>query len=274
MSGKLQVRGLSNIVLEKELNQLFAPHGRVLDARIIADPVTGLGTGAGVIEMSSEPAAISAAAALNGREYLGRKLTVTTTDSKGTMVESPASDVEGSYDAFVSRLDASGRTNVDRHVAACAGDASRDHLRLWKRLAGFLASLAPHSIRTSGQRAVQFYVADGKYRQQVFALEDLRDGKLCIYAPGAPENAVRKEVLRVASEATRHATAYQLCEAPEQCLTVDSLTAKTTSSAPDYYKHLLDWNRKAIRITLPISATAAQIHAAESLCVLGRQTGY
>jgi hypothetical protein len=51
-------------------------------------------------------------------------------------------------------------------------------------------------------------------------------------------------------------------------LRVESLTASTTTSAPEYYRHMLDWNRKAIRITLSTDATPAQIAAAEAICAL------
>jgi len=80
MTGKLRIEGLSNIVLDRELLELFAAYGTVLGARIIADPGTGLGCGAGLVEMGSAPQATAAASALDGRHYMGRKLTVTASD--------------------------------------------------------------------------------------------------------------------------------------------------------------------------------------------------
>ena len=65
-------------------------------------------------------------------------------------------------------------------VAVCEGEPTLDHAKLYKRLAAMLYGLAPQAIRTTGQRAVQFFVADGKYRVQAFALEDLADReRLC-----------------------------------------------------------------------------------------------
>ena len=43
-------------------------------------------------------------------------------------------------------------------------------------------------------------------------------------------------------------------------------SATGTVSAPDFYRHMLGWNRKAIRITLPTVAHEAQVHAVEMLC--------
>lgn len=172
------------------------------------------------------------------------------------------------YEAFFERLDTGSRSNVDRHLAACQTDATRDHLRLWKRLVGFLATLTPHSIRTTGQRAVQFYVADGRYRQQLFALEDMRDGKLCLYAVDAVEGATRAGLLRPREDGHEHGTTFVLCDSPDEYLKIEILTAATTTSAPEYYKHLLGWNRKAVRITLLTNATPAQVRAVEGFCTL------
>jgi RNA recognition motif-containing protein len=54
LRGRLRIEGLSNIVLDADLRRLFQPHGTVVDARIIADPVTGLGSGTGLVEMLSQ----------------------------------------------------------------------------------------------------------------------------------------------------------------------------------------------------------------------------
>lgn len=175
------------------------------------------------------------------------------------------------YEFFFSRLDNGGRSNVDRHIAACQKDPSSDHLKLWKRIAGYLATLTPHVIKAAGQRAIQYYVADGNYRKQVFALEDLRDGKLAIYTADALEAAIAAGVLINESGPEHHPIIFSLGGAPEEQLRVESLTTANTTSAPEYYRHMLDWNRKAIRITLPNDATPAQITAAEAICALAAE---
>jgi hypothetical protein len=179
--------------------------------------------------------------------------------------------VASNYELFFSRLDNGGRSNVDRHIAACQKDPSSDHLKLWKRVVGYLATLTPHVIKAAGQRAIQFYEADGNYRKQVFAMEDLRDGKLAIYTADALDAAVAAGVLINESGPDHHPILFPLGSAPEEQLRVESLTTANTTSAPEYYRHMLDWNRKAIRITLPTDATPAQISAAEAICAIAAE---
>src|SRR5215207_6601614 len=66
---------------------------------------------------------------------------------------------------------------------------------LWQRLACSLMTLAPHAAKLVGKQTLQLYVADGKYRMQVFALEDLQDGKFTLYAPDVLKEALDLGVL-------------------------------------------------------------------------------
>src|SRR5687768_7515233 len=79
-----------------------------------------------------------------------------------------ATKVPEDYDDFLSTLGDRDRQNLERHVTFCNEESGADHARLWKRLALALARLAPRAAQTVGQRAVRFYVTDGKYRQQIF----------------------------------------------------------------------------------------------------------
>ena len=83
MANKLRIEGLSNIVLDAELEHLFKRHGTVLEARIIPDPTTGLGSGGGLVEMGSQSEAAAAASALDGVQYMGRPLSVIRSKSQG-----------------------------------------------------------------------------------------------------------------------------------------------------------------------------------------------
>ena len=97
----------------------------------------------------------------------------------------PAKPVKVDFETFLAALSARDRLNIERHIAVCEGEPTLDHAKLFKKLAAMLASLAPQAIRTTGQRAIQFFIADGKYRVQVFALEDLCDGKVTVYLTDA-----------------------------------------------------------------------------------------
>ena len=174
------------------------------------------------------------------------------------------------YDTLLTKVGQRDRTNIDRHVAACEADPH--HARLWRRLVCALNTLAPLAINTIGQQAVQFFVADGKYRMQVFALEDQRDGKLLVYLPDALDTAVRTGVLiaprrRVEGELVQ----YELANKKGEFLSLELLNATNTPNPAAHVKHMIGWNRKALRVTLPTNATSAQATALETVCALAAQ---
>ena len=76
MGKKLYVGNLSYDVDSSALEKLFAPHGTVESAEVIADRDTGRSKGFGFVEMSSDGEAQAAIAALSGQEHGGRVLTV------------------------------------------------------------------------------------------------------------------------------------------------------------------------------------------------------
>ena len=76
MGNKLYVGNLSYNTTGSDLEQLFAQHGSVQSAEVIADRDTGRSKGFGFVEMSSQEEAQKAIAALNGQEHDGRALTV------------------------------------------------------------------------------------------------------------------------------------------------------------------------------------------------------
>jgi hypothetical protein len=168
------------------------------------------------------------------------------------------------FDAWLAALGARDRVNLERHVAAL--EAEPVHSTLWRRIARSIATLAPHAASTTGQQAVQFFIADGKYRMQVFALEDNRDGKVMIYAVDALEDAMKAELL--SKPAKDNPTNMPIQGVAGQTLTVETLSAADTPNPSPFYKHMLGWNRKALRITLPVGSSDAQVSAAESLCAI------
>lgn len=69
---------------EDELGELFAAFGPVVDVRVIQDPVTGRSRGYGFVELEAAESADQAVAALNGREFNGRRLLVSPARPKRT----------------------------------------------------------------------------------------------------------------------------------------------------------------------------------------------
>lgn len=76
MSKKLFVGGLPWSVTSEELQDLFAPHGDVLDAVVIKDRETGRSRGFGFVEFEDDAAADAAVRALNNSSLGGRTITV------------------------------------------------------------------------------------------------------------------------------------------------------------------------------------------------------
>src|SRR3972149_6665631 len=76
MGNKLYVGGLPYSRTEGQLQELFAAHGTVESAKVIADKFTGQSRGFGFVEMGSGSEAQKAIEALNGTQLDGRTLVV------------------------------------------------------------------------------------------------------------------------------------------------------------------------------------------------------
>jgi RNA recognition motif-containing protein len=76
MGSKLYVGNLSYGTTGSDLEQLFAKHGAVQSAEVVADRETGRSKGFGFVQMGGDDQAQAAIAALNGQEHDGRNLTV------------------------------------------------------------------------------------------------------------------------------------------------------------------------------------------------------
>ena len=61
---------------EGDVKGLFAPYGRVISVKIIQDKETGKSRGFGFVVMQNDEEALKAIQALNGSDYLGKKLAV------------------------------------------------------------------------------------------------------------------------------------------------------------------------------------------------------
>ena len=133
------------------------------------------------------------------------------------------------------------------------------------KIAELLASLAPLPVQAVGHTAVMFFVPDGKYRMQAFALEDQSDGRIALYLPDILADAVKKKMLKKLDEQTEYGVVGSL----RAVLHVESLDAQNTPEPATHVKNMLGWNRKSIRITLPIIGTdRASLAAVEALCQL------
>jgi hypothetical protein len=199
------------------------------------------------------------------------------------------------FEAFLSGIGNKDRQNIQRHLTAVDAEAGPAHGRLWRRLAVTLRKLAPLAVQTVAQQAVQFFVADGKYRMQVFTLEDKRDGMLQVYLPDVLDAAFRAKILakpskRAATAASRSKSAngipvapldaptgvvaveYPIAAKAGESLRIESLDNHNTPEPPPHVRHMLGWNRKALRVSLPANGSPTQAAATEALCELAAKS--
>jgi len=179
--------------------------------------------------------------------------------------ESRPQDTSAQLDILLANAGAKNRASIEKHLLACDAEGDPNHAQLWRRLAAFLSELAPLPIQSS-PNAILFFIPDGRYRMQVFSLEDRRDGVLQLFLPDVLADALRKKVLFKAGENYTHPL-HKL-----QPLQLQPMEASNTQDPPTHVKNLIGWNRKALKITLNTSdSDSPQVNAAESLCALAAQ---
>jgi len=76
MTMKLYVGNLPYSTTSHDLEQLFTGYGKVSTAQVIEDRLTGKSKGFGFVEMATNDDGQKAIAALNGKQFEGRTLTV------------------------------------------------------------------------------------------------------------------------------------------------------------------------------------------------------
>jgi hypothetical protein len=170
------------------------------------------------------------------------------------------------FEDFLAKLGSRDKLNIERHLAACQTETDGDHANLFKRLVQILFTHAGHAVNTIGQHAIQFFVADGKYRKQVFALEDQRDGKILVYMTDVLQQALKAKL--IAGHPTGDAPSYTITAAPRESLALSPLDNTNMPNPAAWFKHMLGWNRRALKLTVPITASKAQVDAAEKLLAL------
>ena len=193
----------------------------------------------------------------------------TTTKTKSAAIETAmvALAKPAAYEDVLSKLSARDRQSVEKHVALAQAEPTQDHEKLWKRLACDLFTLASHAVTTQGQQAMLFHVQDGKYRMQVFALEDPRDGRILVYSGDSVQEAIKLGLLRAPAKGEAPG-GYLVGSAPADRLVIETLDSNSSPEPKPWYKNMLGWGRKAIRITLPVNASDELVRAAEALCAL------
>jgi hypothetical protein len=175
-------------------------------------------------------------------------------------------NVNENYDAFLTRLGQKALAAVEKHAELCEADAGQGYGRWWKRLAGSLGKLAPFAIETAGHQALKFHIPDGKYRVQVFALEDAATGRVVVYLPDIAALAVTNKLVKPSTDGHT----YQIAGDGEVNLDLEVITSET-KDAPVFVKPMLGWGRRAIRTSVSVIGDERQVVALERLCGLAAE---
>ena len=176
------------------------------------------------------------------------------------------SEKPSTFDTVMDRAGAKEKAKLEKHLEAADAEGSSKRGELFRKVATMLGSHSPLPVQSSGKQAWQYFIPDGKYRMQVFALEDPGDGTLQIYLPDILDAAVKKKVLKKTPEPD-HFIAVETGTK----IRIDALDSANTPQPPPHYKHMLGWNRKALRITIPTSDDGTQVTAASKVCAVAAQ---
>jgi hypothetical protein len=174
-----------------------------------------------------------------------------------------------SFDQMVEKLSPKDRQNVEKHLTAFTEAGQKTQADMWKRLVGAMSDLAPVPPKTTAQRTVQFFVPDGKWRMQVFALEDRKDGTLAAYTEDVLAEAMKAGVIakqkKPAGTPAGGPTEYAVT-GTDKPLVIEQLDNKSEADPAPFYKDMLGWNRRALRVIVPADAPEAVARAVERIC--------
>ena len=163
-------------------------------------------------------------------------------------VEADGPRDESDFFAFTRSMRQIDRHLTSRHLMACEAERSPTHARLWRRLAVSLFRLAPLRPEWANRNGMRFFVPDGDYRRQLFALEDRFDGRVHVYLPDVLQPNAEELV----------------------ALTPGSWVISSRQNTPKpaaHVEHMLTWNRRALRVTVSaLEPSATCVAAVERAC--------
>jgi hypothetical protein len=171
-------------------------------------------------------------------------------------------DINDRLEQLLVKAGARHRAALEKRLATLDSDPDEARATIWRRFLVKLGELVTLPAQPYGANAIQFFVPDGKYRMQVFALDDVGNGLMVLYLPDVLAKAVKEKLL------VKNTGRYSPAEVPSQSLTIEQLDSNTLNP-PDFVKNMMGWNRKAIKLTLHISPSdGPQLKVAEQLCDL------
>lgn len=152
-----------------------------------------------------------------------------------------------------------------KYEETCQNRGIDGYSDLWKRLAGLLSELAPQFADMVGF-SVKFYIPDGKYRQQVFAIETTQKGSVAVYMPDVTNAAISRKLLSHSSISS----SYKMSGKSESQISLEPITADTCETV--VCKAMVSWGKRTLVTTLDRNSTAEQVATVEKLCNLGAES--
>ena len=171
------------------------------------------------------------------------------------------------FEEMLEKLSAKDRNTAEKHLLACQeGEGGERHATVWQRLACTLTMLAPHAVKFGAAQSMLFYVPDGPYKMQIFALQDARDGQINVFCGNVLDEALAGKLLKANPKSRDdNPQTYGLKDSDDR-VEIEQLSGEDDLAA--FCKHLVGWNRKALRIGIPATASEVQVRTAEQLCAL------
>jgi len=167
--------------------------------------------------------------------------------------------------AMLAKFSPKDRDGFERQITANVTKGGEPLAQMWRDFAALFMTLANRPAKLTGVNTAQFFIPDGKHRKQVFAMHVLDDGNLNIFMPNVLDDATKAGLISKVDKSPEDHT-YLLTQSKEK-VTIELLD-RDTLNPQFYFKDMTGWNRKAICVTVPPTATPAQKQAIEKLAAL------
>jgi len=167
--------------------------------------------------------------------------------------------------AMLAKFSPKDRDGFERQNTANLTKGGESLVALWKDFAALFMTLANRPAKLTGVNTAQFFIPDGKHRKQVFAMHVQDDGHLSVYLPNVLDDAYAVGLITKPARPPED-NQFVLADSKEKIQI--ELLDRDTLNPQFYYKDMTGWNRKAICVTVPPTATPAQKQAIEKLAAL------
>jgi hypothetical protein len=166
-------------------------------------------------------------------------------------------------DAAFAKLTQKDRDNFERQITNVTTKVGENLANHWRRLAGTALALSNKPPKLTGLNTLQFFIADGNYRKQIYAMHLADTGVLTMYVPNIfPEATKAKLLTPLPKDPTPDAYTVGGHRVIIEQLDRDSLNPQF------YFKDMTGWNRKAMGIQLTVDANEGLVHAVEQILAL------